>query len=377
MNAVTLSTHGNKVQIDETIHNFRLAEKIQAGKKHPVTLVITGKKVLIKKVAGPVTGNALEMILPQANPDEFYIQTTKEQDFTIIAVIRRSVIDDLVKEFESSGYSILNIHLGFSIVNSIARFITIETGHSLLLGPYSLQVNSGGISNFEVNWNTTEPIIHEYLVINQYIQGTHVLPYAAAISLMTDQLEDRAAIDSTFLDMNREEFRYKKYFSAAGVSFAGLLLLLLLINFLLFDHYYAKNKEIAALQSVTKQETEQMQHINNEVAIKERFLISSGWLKPVRTSFYADRLAGLLPNDVWLTNLQFYPLRTSGFSDAGDYHFKKDTIVLTGNCTDAGLVNIFINNLKTIKTIKDVSMKQYISVREEDTGQFTLEITTQ
>lgn len=378
MNSITLSLQKNTVKKNAVTHLSSSIEALRIDKGVPLTLVLNGKGILVKKV-GKVFhhSNPIAAILPQANPNEFYVQLNEHRDYTIIAVARRTIVDSLIATFQQKGFTILNIHLGPAIVETIVPFIDTTTHNTITVGAYGFTLSDQGLTDITTSLSTTEPDTAEYVVANQYIQARHLLPYAAAVTLLSSDLTDDPSLVAAPLKAARETFIYKNYYKAAALGLVATIFVLLLVNFLLYDHYYTRNKEMAVTKGISQQQLQQAQHISKNIGQKERFLSNAGWIQPVKTSFFADRFARLLPEGVWLTNLQFYPLQSDFLSDAEGLHFKKDTVLLTGTCTDARQINTLINNLKTMKEIKDIGMKAYNYMKEEDKGEFSLEIITQ
>ena len=143
---------------------------------------------------------------------------------------------------------------------------------------------------------------------------------------------------------------------------------------MIYNKYFNKNKSIAESSLFSTQQDQKFKLLEKEVRQKERFLEQSGWTGQSRTSFYADRIAGLLPVDVLLTSMQIYPARNNPSAESGNILFKKDTIIVNGICDDPVELNQFMTSLKMLPDFTEVSIKNYM-VRNES-GTFNMEIIT-
>ena len=378
MNSLTLRVHKGVLQKEAVTHSVKKISELKINKTIPVSIVCSGKGILIKKIEGnKITDNPLQQVLPQANPNDFYVQSSNHNGFAAIALARKDLIDNLISEFEKEGFKILNFSLGFSIIDTILPFIKLDETDAIHSVNYLLKQNKQQLIDFELQAEPQNCTQSEYFISGQYIQAAQILPYGAAATLIADYIENSPEINQEKVAANREHFVYQQYFKTAGFSFLIALFCLLLVNFIIYNYYFKENKKFQATQTISQQSLSMNKSLYAEVKKKEQFIKRSGWLKPSKTSFYADRFASLLPEDIWLTNLQFYPMHTSLLPNESSVSFKSDTILVSGSCTDAAQINTFISNLKTIEEIKNVFMKGYSYKKEENTGIFSLEIITQ
>jgi Tfp pilus assembly protein PilN len=151
---------------------------------------------------------------------------------------------------------------------------------------------------------------------------------------------------------------------------------ILMINFLLYMHYSASNAEHAASLLLTQDEQKKTAKLESEVQAKEGFLNRYGWDRPSRISFYADRIAALVPDDAMLTALRINPLITSLLGGDGLPRFQQDTIQLSGTCDDPAELNRFANNLRNISDFREINIKSYLYKKETQQGLFSMEIIT-
>jgi hypothetical protein len=344
-----------------------LNELKDANKKLPVSLVLNGKGILTRKCRLQGEENPILLVFPQANPAEFYCQVLHCGGNDFVSIARRPLVEETIANVEQAGFRVLDVSLGFSAMEPVLLFAEQDSLNTVC---YQLKMGQGSIIDFELRTPGDDDLTNrdEYLISRQYIRPYELLAFAAGTGLLISGAEGAAYIAGETLNKQRENFLHQRYFKAASRSLLLLIFLVLLVNFFVYDHYYEKNSHYASSAGMAVPR----QDLSNGVRNKEQFLQSHGWLQPQRSSFFADRFAGFLPEGIWLSSLQFNPVNAS----QGMLSFRTDTIQLNGACNDPERINLLINNIKTMKEVKQVVMKNYTYKKEEDIGAFSIDIIT-
>jgi len=348
--------------------------------KTAVTLIITGKNVLVKAIEPRENiQNYVAEIFPQANPNEFYSSILKQKDKILVAVTRKEFVDTAIDELALQGYRVIDFSLSFFDIVAILPYLNNDVSGSIETPVYTIQydtkfsIQSFETSNSKIFDHFTEK---EYSFANQYLKASTVLPFAAACRLIAGSITSRPEINNEKVLLQREEFKYFKYFIAASWAVLVGFFTLLLINFIFYNYYFNKNKELAVLQTLSEDQGEKFKKQTLAIKHKEAFLKETGWIKASKTSYFADRIASLVPSDIYLTALHFYPPNNASLLEKKETPFKKDTIQITGNCQDPVGLNQFTNNLKNLSEIKDVVVKNYVYTKETEKAIFLIEIIT-
>jgi len=174
----------------------------------------------------------------------------------------------------------------------------------------------------------------------------------------------------------REDYTYFNYFRAAAWSFLGFVFAVLLINFFIYNHYFSSNVQYSASQALTQAEEKKAEKLESAIGSKERWISRYGWDRSSRLSLYADRIAALVPDDATLTVLKINPVHAGFASDNNPLSFQQDTIQLTGTCEDPAELNRFANNLRNIRSFRQIDIKSYLYKKETQNGVFSMEIIT-
>jgi hypothetical protein len=355
-----------------------LIPKMPAGL--PVTICFNGKGVLIRKAASlSIEANPIGAVLPNANPDDFYYEVYQPQQAPVMAIVRKTLVDDFIHLLQHKGYRVLQASLGFSAIGTLLPFIKQDGRQVIETNSFTL---TSGPEHTITDFSSKEPVTNnsfklpEYAISDQYIQAPFLLAFAAAVQLLTDDPDNAPVLPSPVLTAARKAFKDTKLFKVAGISLLTVVFVLLLVNFLVYNHYFNLNKEYQVKQLLSLDVREKTTVLQQKIRQREQLLKKTGWGKSNKISLYADRIASLTPTNTLLTSMAIHPVRSNHAGETTGFYFKQDTIQLSGTCGTPVEVNQFINNLKLITEFKAVFIRNYLYKKEEENGTFLIEIIT-
>jgi hypothetical protein len=345
-----------------------------------MAIVVNGKGVLHRKIGVENTSkNLIDNILPNANPHEFFQSVTEWNAFTSISIIRKELLEKIVLEFQKKGCTLLSVSIGVADIQYLAPFLTFEAQPVLYTTHFLVHFNDQN-QPVEIE-NSVSPVGHaqgrtEYNIGDQYIKSPILLAFGAAMGLLASDPEVPPSFPNGELVKAREEYNYSRFYSVALWTLLATLFGILLINFFIYNHYFSKNKELQDSRLISSGQEEKIKKLEAAILVKENFLSRSGWNTQSRLSYFADRIAGLVPAGALLTNMKIFPVNTGYISEEAPLTFKKDTIQLSGSCDDPTELNQFANNLRNIQDFKTVSIKNYAYKKEVQGSVFLMEIIT-
>jgi len=389
--AVTLRVADGKIIKEFEVYLINsledLASKLDRGV--PVALTVGGKGVLNKKISPEVPEEKrFEAVLPNANPTGFYLESDCYEKFMSVAIVRKEVLDKIMGDLLRLNFKILSVRIGGGGIRWLLPYLNAEGGSVLRSNHYTFHLSAAReIAEFETFTADSESYREshaeklEYSVGDQYVYSQGLLSFASALELLAgvpgvEVVAANGRIHISALEKEREEYRYFKYFRAAGWALLGFLFTILLVNFLLYNHYFNKNRELQASRMVNQDELKRTDRLRAAVNAKDQFLRQHGWDHSPRLSFYADRIAGLLPDGATLTDMKLCPLNTANYEEGSLPVFKKDTIQIAGVSDDPTELNRFANNLRNIPDFREVYIRSYLYKKETGSGTFLIEIIT-
>jgi len=380
INATVVSLKKNKVVQEHSFIGLanlnELAKKLD--QKIPVSVIFNGKGVLVKKLAGPTNNVSVQSIIPGANPADFYFESFSNNSVSIASMARKETVDKILEEATRTGFKTISVSFGVAMLNNIIPILelnneTFETD-SLAVTLNDEKIISDVKTKEEINVEKFQP--GEIKIADQYIKPSALLSFAAGVFCLTDDLKFNPPVTTALIVVQRSEWRYEKLFKAFGLGVLAFLLLILLINFFIYDNIFQKNQALQFSQLENAEQLSKLNDLNTEIGRKERFLQQSGWKNLSRTSYFADRVGSMTPASVLLTVLNINPIRTNAETEEPGRLFKKDTIFINGVCGEPADLNKFINNLKLIPDFRSISLKNYEYRNEKETGSFLIEAIT-
>gem|GEM_PF-1668503 len=407
-----------------------LAKKVAA--KVPVAVVIQGKGVLHKKVAagagvgaaraavggdgGSASAGAgvgasragagvgasragaggtgtFEEALPNANPNDFFIETVELEGYAWLSIIRKDVLERVVGQVRELGFRVLSVSVGPGSIEYVAPFINFEKERVIRKDFFEVKVGEEGkIKDVAVASAAVEPKT-EYNIGDQYVFASSLLAFSAAARLLADGMTgggigewsgggggERSltggGIESAIIASERDEYRHYRYFVAGGWALMIIVFVVLLVNFLFYSFYFNRNAQLQTILAAYSQQSSSSEKMRAEIGSRQVFFEVNGWNRSSRLSLYADRIAGLVPSSAVLTSMKINPLNNGFFSDGSGAVFKRDTIQIAGTCDDPTELNRWVNNLRNIDQFRTVNLLNYSYKKESATGTFSMEITT-
>lgn len=302
-----------------TIAQMEILEQIDDLSVHkskvPFVLIINNDQVLQKEVQGiePNDKKVLHKAFPNLNVEDFYYEIWRHGKVSLIAICRKSYIDELLGRL-GKEFSIAVISLGVSGISSLSGFAApslVTTNTQSISLDLDMQEN---LISFNVSQNA------DYNINGLNVQNTHLLAFCGILKFILPSATTGNIIDLTMvLD---ENFHQKTFFEKGLKTTIGFLLVLLLINFFLFSHYFDKATEMAATVSVYKSGIENTTKIKQRIIEKEQKLKSFTSNAASASAFVINDLVKNIPSSILLSEIIYHPLEKK---------VKQDEMILVKN----------------------------------------------
>lgn len=360
---VKIAEHTHLKQMEQLAS--RLPQKI------PLVLCFNGKGILLREQQETEAEQHLTSLLPGVNPSEFYHQslTAGGKRYTFIA--RKPIIDEWLTRFTEKGYQVIDIQLGAGNLHNLLPFLpptmATYTGHSL-----SFQVQQATLS--KVYPTPAGATSEEVLTGNLYFQSSSLIALGNALQTFVHTISSLPpGLPVPALDQNKKNLSFHKYQTAFGWFTLISLLSILIINYIFFDHYFTRNQALASVILLNQEKSMMEQKLKEKIDSDFHYLQTLGWDKNSKHSYFADRVAALVPETIVLTSLNNHPLKEDD-NNTHSQTFEQHQLILTGKSDDPSDLNQFVNAIRNIEEVNAVSLKSYLYKRETQNGQFIIEI---
>ena len=377
-NVVVLKKNKNQVQLLQSEQKVNDLEKVKETIKNiPVCLAISGRGILHKKVKN-IPDNLsihLQQVLPNAKPEAFFMQV---QDFetkqSYTSVIRKDTIEAIIQQFSEKGMDVIDVGLGPFCLESIIPLLPLKVKHRphLELGMYKLGIEEDQITEFTQNSGEKRAIEERIKIGEENIPANLMVSFATAFSGLFSFKETFKNFDPAATI--KEEWEQKSIFKVAGWSVLIFFLSILLANYLVFDYLTQQNNALASELNRNQGLLKKVTELREQIEEKEQFLKATGLSKPSQTSWYADQLAGTVPENIQLTGLTVHPVKEDVDPREKRVIFLIDEIEVRGVCKNSYHLNEWLKRLRTLAWIGSVEIDNYVKDPNDDLGHFDLKV---
>lgn len=332
--------------------------------KQPHFITINTNQVIQKEVEGSNAADEklVRKVFPNIALEEFYYETCRLKSQSIVAICRKKYVEDLLKSYESQGVYVAGVGLG---ICAIAGIIDLSLENELQTNTHCIQIASDATVLSQIQ----RPQHHSYDINGITIDSQSLLAFAGTLRLFGSP-----SVSGNLSQYNTAifgKFEQSVLFSKAIKTFTGILLVLLLINFLTFTHYYKKAQEVSNNLSRNQSAIA----VNNAVAdrirmkeVKVKTLASSR----NSVSLIINEIAVIVPTSVTLTELSFNPLQKKVKPEEPILTTKK-VILASGIISDNTAFTNWIEKIGKMNEVAAVTIVNFGKNEDNETG-FSIKI---
>ncbi|MFC4816022.1 MULTISPECIES: hypothetical protein [unclassified Flavobacterium] len=333
--------------------------------KTPYFLTINTNLVIQKEVADndPNDSKLLQKHFPNLNFNEFYYQIWRLKTKSIISIGRKSHIEEILTTFKKNDIPIIHLSLGNSNMQLIQKYseatsITTNIHTIALIGEDNILTKIA---------KTTAVLYH---LNGLEIRNTQLLSFASIVSYLS------ATANSGELQIKNGElednFLQSRLFRKVLTGAVYFLLVVLLVNFLVFNSYFKANSELDKQIESTNSSNLNTSQIKKRVAQKELSIEEYFHNATVKKSGKIASITRLVPGTIALTTLHFNPMETKN-EDPTNLLFKENTISISGTSNSTADFTKWIGKLESLDFISKVNISKY-GKNEENKTLFELQI---
>lgn len=337
--------------------------------KTPLSIVINGKGILHKKIEVSENDTAIILlgkVLPNAKAEDFLLfRYSIDENQAFVSVIRKNVLDPIIEQLHKAGFDVINIALGPFVVAQLLPLMDNKS-NSVVTEYFSLQAEENRVIDFKVTEKSAEVMIK---VGSDMISNHLLIAFSASFIEFIGTTES----DIPTVNVLRNTYKSKRIFKLAGTSLLVFFIGVLSINSFTLDHYSKRAKDLNSQVSVSRGMLQNLEKLKTELSEKSTFMNKMGLLQPGRTSFFADRIAEIIPASIQLKEMSINPL-VKNPNDDKDIAFNVNSIIIKGDCKKNTELNEWIKQLKRFDWVSDVTLINFTQDKEKNAGIFNMEL---
>jgi hypothetical protein len=334
----------------------------------PVVISFLGKAVLNKEFS--FTGEAAESIqyFPNNQENDFYCYSLKAESNCGISLCRRTIIDELLKQFVDNKFIVADITLGPYISSILWNFQLINYDKHIYVEGGELNYNSLS-SAFHYSSKTKENQTNTNRIGDEEIESIYMVSYASGISWLLDA--GSGSFEGEKPGLIVEGYKYKYIIDKSRYILLSLVFLVLIINFMAFESYRKRELSINNEMELNTNIISERDSLEKELKAKEEFIEYIGENKTY-FSFYLDEIAASVPEKIVLEKIEINPL-VSKIQKNEDVKTEKK-IVITGLSSNSLALNQWNKQLAELKWVKFTNVISFEKTTESEMGTFILEM---
>lgn len=372
-NLIILEKIKDKIEIIDRRNNITSIEaiqKIEDISSLPFALILNGKSVLNKKINNPSidANSVIASIIPNANAEEFSYQIYLSEGFNWVSIIRKEILESIIKTFSDAGLSIVDLSLGVFSVESI---LPLMSGHTnIQIHASKLEIENDKIIAVSKNESIGSAI--KYNIGTDELSQSLLLAFSKAFTRLVQIPSEIYNVD--IIAKEEENYIYTNLFQK--LKWGGLIgvFSLLLINFMLFNHLNNKNQATGVQLSMHQNQLLQLDELKKEYQKKQLFFKQTSVLKPSRVSWYADQITASIKEGIQLQQLEVAPpINKKRRKIDRQFIFDNRKILIKGNSRKSTHLNNWINRLQYLDWIETINVLPYSEGRN-GRGEFELEL---
>jgi Tfp pilus assembly protein PilN len=371
-NLVELIRKKDSIAVTRSLSNLTHEDLIKSlNVEIPIYVTVNNRSVLNRVLPNNLSdsnSDLIKAVFPNAKADDFYIQRESFESGLILSVIRREVLDTLIKSFIEQNFWILGISLASFDIKHIASLL--NTQHPIPTQTQVLTYNKQSeLIDFAQN---TEGVSIEMKLGDDVLNSHLLTAYTGAFKGL---LQMPSTFSIPLIEELKGEYIQKNLFKSGGLAALVTLLIVLLLSTFLNDGYKDKNNAIQVQLLSQGTELSALDSLKSQYTHQKAFVAQTNINQSSKTSFYADRLAVSLPDGLEFTSVDINPMMGSKkeYREGQLVKYEKEVITVKGVSHNSIVYNEWIKKLQTLEWVKTVKHIDYKDLTIE-LGEFELKI---
>ena len=332
----------------------------------PLFVTINTPKVLKKQILTAPQNNPALLVMnafPNLELDNFYYQVLPGKQHSAVCISKKEYIDGYLEQLSNIGLQPFQVAIGIS---SLQVFEGLLHGKVMGMG-FEVHFDPSGFDGFLPNSAGKSYKINLHGI---EFQNSQLLAFAQILGYLQNR-----TVPSNLQPRNQilhDAFKNARIFALGLKIGLGFFLILLLTNFLVFNHYHAKNQEMEANLNSSQYQNNAVAALQERVDQKEQRLRSLTHSKNTKTSYYLDELGKSIPNSINLDQIQYQPLLVPVRENKA-IKLQKENLQISGVVNDKVAFTEWSDMLEKQKWIQKIQIMDY-EYRSKTSANFTLNL---
>ena len=331
-----------------------------------LVLAINNDKVLSKAIENE-QDDVLKLVykaFPNINLDDFYFEILSQKNRHFITLCRKDYVNSLIEAYSKLKLSIIDISLGNNLIGNISSFLSDER---ICSSNSVIKIENSQVTQIKKD-NVT---IKDYDINGLTISNLHLLSFSGALQTV---LKSSSTKSNFFAEKEHLITNYKQTrFFNLSLKLGGLfILVLLLINFFVFNYYFNKVNDLKQISEINQSTKSKIAKLINTVSKKQKMVDDLLRSETSKSSFYCDIIIHSLPSTILLSEFNYQPL-LKRIKPEKNIELKENSIIILGSSNNSEDFSNWIGLLEKKKWINKIDIIEY-GVSSPNTSDFKINI---
>ena len=323
------------------------------GQQH-AHLIVNNYQVLFKAVSlSGASGDEtlVNLAFPNITLESFYYEIIRQDTQVFVFICRKAYINELIARYEQLKVCITSWSLGVTVTLPLLPFLQQEP--PVYSSGYTLTHKVGVLEHLEQSIPSV--ILPTYTIEDIHIKANH-LNALGGIMASVEQ-ESTAILTNATPDQQQHRSLYKQHrFFNLGLPVAiGLLLLIFLVSFLFYNHYYQGVEKLNSIAEANSIQKQRLLKKDSLVSQKQKLFEDVIESASSSSSYFIDQMISVLPESILLDKLSYNPLLRK-IREKKPVLFQTGTILVGGNTKNNAAISQWIGELEQLDFVENVSI---------------------
>ncbi|AWI25296.1 hypothetical protein [Flavobacterium pallidum] len=336
---------------------------IQLAGDLPISLVINDSQIIHKEI-NDAEQNGQRLFykaFPNAKIEDFHYEIWRLHSKAIVAICRKEHIDNVLGRCAALKLNIVSVSLGICVLSQLEEFIADKE--------ISVRNQSINLDNDGKIMETRESSAQSFDINGLQIQSGHLPAFAAVLGFYVNNRKNSGSTHD-YNALLTENYQQNRFFKKASRFMALFLLVLLSINFVVFNYYYTKAEETSSEINANGNNLKKVNLIKERIRDKELRLSNVRNFSNSKSSYYINEIVKIIPPALLLDELTYGPLEKS-IRPGEDVTVQSNTILVSGKLTDGASFTSWIEKISGYKWVKSTTILSY---GKNETGESVFKI---
>lgn len=336
------------------------------AEKTPMILCIQGTGLVQRIMNGSYS--EIKQNIPNINTDEYLIDLDETNSGEkLVALCRKEQVESIINDDELQRFPFHSVSLGFIELSKYLKLFSEETNTFGFEGN-TIHFKDGLVHEIRKNGMIDTK---DYFFAGKNRKSTEILALASGLSYFTGRTWNNFQMPA--INEKIKEYTASRLSSFILYYLGGSMFFLLLVNFLLFDHYNSKSNQLEIDSSGILTLKNEINQLQADLNAKRQFIQQNNVPENFAFAFYADRLASFVPEGIEFKELSVCPV-INKVKDDKVIGFQYNTLRVTGNTTNSIPFSLFLEKINKSSWVRKLDKQVYNYNNANDNADFELEI---